>query len=287
MNNVKKLTLTGNLIPKPLQAIPAPPRKLFVMGNLEPLMSKPRIAIVGSRKVTPYGRQVTESFAKELTKHGAVIVSGLALGVDSVAHRACLQAYGQTIAILPTSLDDIYPASHRQLAMEIVARGGALISEYPIGTPGLKKNFIERNRLVSGISDGVLITEAALRSGTLHTANFALEQGKTVMAVPGNITSPGSEGTNNLLKTGAVLITDIDDMLLALNMEFSGQQKQLPLADNEAEQVILELMIKGLTDGAELLEESGLAPKVFNQTLTMLEISGKISPLGSGHWGIK
>lgn len=287
MNNVKKLTLTSDDIPESLRSIPAPPRKLFVMGNIEPLLARPRIAIVGSRKVSPYGRHVTELFAEELAKRGGVIVSGLALGVDSIAHRACLRAGGQTIAVLPTSLENIYPASHRQLAADIIKQGGALISEYPEGTPSLKKNFIERNRLVSGISDGVIITEAALKSGTLHTANFALEQGRTVMAVPGNITSSSSEGANNLLKSGAIMATDIEDVLLALHMEIVGQQRQLPLADNKQEKVILDLMAKGLSDGSELLEKSGLAPQVFNQTLTMLEISGKIHATGGGHWGLK
>lgn len=287
MNNVKKLTLTSDNIPESLRSIPTPPRKLFVMGNIEPLLARPRIAIVGSRKVSPYGRHVTELFAEVLAKRGGVIVSGLALGVDSIAHQACLRAGGQTIAVLPTSLENIYPASHRQLAVDIIKQGGALISEYPKGTPSLKKNFIERNRLVSGISDGVIITEAALKSGTLHTANFALEQGRTVMAVPGNITSSGSEGANNLLKAGAIMATDIEDVLLALHMEIVGQQRQLPLADNQQEKVILDLMAKGLSDGSELLEKSGLAPQVFNQTLTMLEISGKIHATGGGNWGIK
>lgn len=287
MLNVKKLTLKDDGFPEPLRTIPQPPRELFVLGDLVPLIARPRIAVVGSRKVTSYGRQVTEKLAGELAGHGAVIVSGLALGVDSIAHRACIQAGGQTIAVLPTSLDEIYPASHRQLAQDILKHGGALISEYLSGTPSLKKNFIERNRLVSGISDGVLITEAALRSGTLHTANFALEQGRTVMAVPGDITSPGSEGTNNLLKTGAILITDTEDVLDALQLEVLGQQRQLPLAANQAEQLLLDLLLAGVTEGSDLLEQSGLGPSEFNQTLTMLEITRRIKPLGNNQWGIQ
>lgn len=287
MLNVKKLTLKDAGFPEPLRTIPQPPRELFVLGDLVPLIARPRIAVVGSRKVTPYGRQVTEKLAGELAGHGAVIVSGLALGVDSIAHQACIRAGGQTIAILPTSLDEIYPASHRQLAQDILKHGGALISEYPSGTPSLKKNFIERNRLVSGLSDGVLITEAALKSGTLHTANFALEQGRTVMAVPGDVTSPGSEGTNNLLKTGAVLITDTEDVLDALQLEIIGQQRQLPLATNQAEQRLLDLLFAGVVDGSDLFEQSGLKPNEFNQTLTMLEITRKIKPLGNNQWGIQ
>lgn len=287
MLNVKKLTLTGHRIPDTLRSIPQPPSALHVVGDFDALLSRPRVAIVGSRKVTPYGRQVTEKFSRELAEQGAVIVSGLALGVDSIAHQACLNAGGQTIAVLPTSLDEIYPASHRGLAEDILKRGGAVISEYPSGTPSLKKNFIERNRLVSGISDGVLITEAAVRSGTLHTANFALEQGRTVMAVPGNITNPTSEGTNHLLKTGAVLVTELQDILDALQLEIVGHQRQLPLAANQAEQAILDLMTQGITDASVLLEQSGLAAPIYSQTITMLEITGKIRSLGGGNWGVK
>jgi DNA processing protein len=198
-----------------------------------------------------------------------------------------LEAGGKTIAVLPTSLDNIYPSSHRHLAKRIIENGGALVSEYESGMPGLKQNFIERNRLVSGLSEGVLIPEAAIKSGTLHTANFALDQGKTVMAVPGNITSQTSEGTNNLLKSGAVLVTEIEDIFQALKLERLGQQKELPLAANQAEQSILWMITEGITDGSLLLTKSGLTPSEFNQTLTMLEITGKIAPLGAGNWGIR
>lgn len=284
---VNKLTLKDSAFPEILKHIPQPPKTLYVLGDIEPLLDMPRVAIVGSRKVTPYGRHVTQTFARELAANGVVIVSGLALGVDSIAHEACLEAGGKTIAVLPTSLDNIYPSSHRQLAKNILDRGGALMSEYESGMPGLKQNFIERNRLVSGISDGVLIPEAAIKSGTLHTANFALDQGKTVMAVPGNITSATSEGTNNLLKTGAVMVTDISDVLTALDIQIRNTQQVLPLAATEAEQTILALIAAGTTDGSQLLTDSGLSPSEFNQTLTMLEITGKIHALGGGKWALR
>jgi DNA processing protein len=284
---VKKLTLTSKEFPEILKNIPQPPQKLYAIGELTSLLNLPRVAVVGSRKVTPYGRQVTQNLAYELARSGVVIISGLALGVDSIAHEACLEAGGKTIAVLPTSLDNIYPSSHRHLAKRIIENGGALVSEYESGMPGLKQNFIERNRLVSGLSEGVLIPEAAIKSGTLHTANFALDQGKTVMAVPGNITSQTSEGTNNLLKSGAVLVTEIEDIFQALKLERLGQQKELPLAANQAEQSILWMITEGITDGSLLLTKSGLTPSEFNQTLTMLEITGKIAPLGAGNWGIR
>jgi DNA processing protein len=284
---VKTLTVTDSEFPQILKSIPQPPKQLYTLGNLEALLEIPRVAIVGSRKVTPYGRYVTAQLARELAQAGVVIVSGLALGVDSIAHKACLEAGGKTIAVLPTSLDNIYPSSHRQLAKDILLQGGALISEYEQGMPGLKHNFIERNRLVSGLSDGVLITEAAIKSGTLHTANFALEQGKTVMAVPGNITSVSSEGTNSLLKAGAIIVTETADILSALNLTEKDLQKQLPLAANATEQIILDLITAGTNEASAIHAASGLSPSEFNQTLTMLEISGKIRPLGLGNWGIK
>lgn len=284
---VNKLTVKNAGIPSILAAIPAPPKELYVMGELGPLMQMPRVAIVGSRKVSPYGRHVTQRLAESLARAGVVIVSGLALGVDAIAHKACLEAGGKTIAVLPTSLDSIYPSSHRHLAEAIVRQGGALVSEYAPGMPGLKKNFIERNRLVSGISDAVLITEAAIKSGTLHTANYALDQGKTVMAVPGNVTSPTSEGTNNLLKSGAIMVTEAADVLAALNLALIGSQRQLPLGSNREEQVLIDLLADGMTDSSELLQTSKLDASTFNQTLTMLEITGKIRATGAGHWQLK
>lgn len=286
--NVKKLTLTGERLPTSLVNIPSPPKRLFVLGDAGLLEGgQPMVAVVGSRKVSTYGRMVTQKFSEDLAGAGVVIVSGLALGVDSIAHKACLDAGGRTVAVLPTGLDNIYPSSHRQLARKIIEQGGALVTEYDDGTAAYKQNFIERNRLVSGLADGVLITEAARKSGTLHTASFALDQGKTVLAVPGPISSPTSEGTNNLLKSGAVMVTELSDILAALQLDISGAQRQLPLAADEHEQRILDLLSAGHTDSQELIALSRLSTSDFNRTLTMLEITGKIRPLGAGQWGIK
>lgn len=285
--NVKKLTLRSDDFPEILRHIPSPPKVLYVLGDLAPLLERPRVAIVGSRKISPYGKQVTEQLAGELANAGVVVISGLALGVDAIAHQAAVDAGGQCIAVLPTSVEDIAPRSNTNLAKTILAKGGAIISEYPADLPPQKVNFIARNRIVSGLSDGVLITEAALKSGTLHTANFALNQGKTVMAVPGNITSMGSQGTNSLIKAGALPITDASDVLSALHIDTPGTQKQLPLGANREEQLILDLISEGVSDGAIILSKSGLSPSEFNLTLTMLEITGKINSLGMGHWGIR
>lgn len=248
-------------------------------------MQLPRLAIVGSRRVSPYGRAVTLQLAGEAAKQGIVIVSGLAIGVDGLAHRAALEAGGATMAILPSGLDAVYPYSHRQLADDIVNQGGALITEYPPGTITYPSNFVARNRIVSAISDAVLITEATAKSGTIHTANFALDQGIPVLAVPGNITSKLSEGTNNLIKCGATPVTSLKDILNALNLA-PIKQAALPLGDNPAETALLQLIHAGTSDGGALLGASQLDPAQFNQTLTMLELTGKVRPLGAGHWAI-
>lgn len=282
---ITRFRLNDSGFPDVLRNIPDPPTQVYVLGDLAPLLKMPRLSVVGSRKVTPYGRGVTSELTGAIARHGVVIVSGLALGVDALAHSAALESGGRTIAVLPCGLDKPYPATNRQLARRILEQGGALISEYPEGTEPFQSNFIARNRLVSGLGDGLLITEAAAKSGTIHTAGFALEQGKTVMAIPGNITSALSEGTNNLIKAGAVPVTTPQDIAEALKL---GQQLQLQevLAANAEEESILALLRQGITDGSELQVMSRLDVVAFNQTLTMLELSGKIRPIGADHWAM-
>ncbi len=283
---INKVTPKDKLFPGYLKNIPSPPKLLYVLGDLEPLKHTKVVSVVGSRAVTPYGQQVTTRLAGELAQRGVAIVSGLALGVDAYSHRAALDADGYTLAVLANGLDTIQPSNNRDLALRILKQGGAIISEYPEGMPALRQNFIARNRLVSGLCDGLLITEANERSGTLHTANFALEQGKVVMAVPGNITSGNSAGTNNLIKTGAVPVTSVEDILAALNLESETTNVSV-MGANAEEAVILELLKRGMTDINELQQASDLAPELFSQTMTMLEITAKVRPLGSGHWGLK
>jgi DNA processing protein len=284
--NSKTLTLTGEAIPQALREIPSPPNKLYLQGEIEPINELPLLAVVGSRKVSHYGREVTSRLVREVAGKGVGIVSGLALGVDGLAHTAALEAKGYTLAVMPCGLGEIYPKTHYHMGKQIIASGGALLSEYPEGAPPLRQNFIERNRLVSGIAHAVLITEAAERSGTLHTANFALDQGKTVLVVPGNITSDLSRGTNNLLKAGATAVTTASDILLALGVDETHTQKEL-FGDNPEESTILALIQSGITDGAELQKMSKLTPSVFSQTITMLEINDKLACLGGSQWRIK
>ena len=280
---VNMLKLSASLLPKDFRHIAQPPSQLFYRGSLDGFANRPRLAVVGSRRASPYGMAVTTKLVSELARQGVVIVSGLALGIDSIAHKAALDSGGTTVAVLACGVDRIYPASHTALGNQILSNGGALISEYPEGTEPLPFQFIARNRIISGLSDAVLVTEAAEKSGSLHTANFALDQGRTVLAVPGNINSPYSVGTNNLIKSGALTVTNSKDILLALGLD---PEEPLPVAvaANKEEALILNLLQKGITDSAQLMANSKLDAVTFNQTLTMLEITGKIRPLGAGHW---
>ncbi len=282
---VKKVSISHPDYPERLTSIPSPPKELYVLGDLRRAATTKLVSVVGSRAVTPYGRQTTTQLSQDLASRGIGVVSGLALGVDAVAHRACLDAGGYTIAVLPCGLDAIHPASNRQLAIQILEHGGALISEYPAGTAAFKQNFVARNRIVSGLGDALLITEASERSGSLHTANFALEQGRPVLAVPGNITSNTSRGSNQLIRTGAAPALGVEDVLSELGFGPDTQSVDV-IGANAEESTILALMRSGHTDINDLQARSELSPEQFNQTLTMLELTGKVRPLGSGHWGL-
>ena len=247
----------------------------------------PVVAVVGTRKPTAYGKEVAYSFSYELAKQGVIIVSGLALGIDGIAHKAALDAGGTTVAVLANGLHTIYPSSHYQLGKRIVENGGAIISEYEPGKSALPYQFLARNRLISGLSDAVIVIEAASRSGTLNTVSHALEQGREVFAVPGAITSPLSAGCNELIKQGAQPATSVQDILEVIAPRLasaSAQPQQLSLGDSREEKTIIALLQHGIRDGDELHRQSQLDVRVFNQTLTMLEIKGAIRALGAHQW---
>ena len=217
-----------------------------------------------------------------------VVVSGLALGIDSVAHRAALDSGGITLAVLANGVDKIYPRSHEALGQRILENNGVILSEYPNGTPAQPWQFLARNRIVSGLADAVVIIEAASRSGTLSTANHALDQGKEVFAVPGNITSPLSAGCNQLIKNGANPLTSIEDLLDFLIPDRFEKQTKLFQGDTPAENVILEILSKnGTTASDSIIKQSGLSVSNFNQAATMLEIKGLISNNGGNIWSLK
>lgn len=276
--------------PQSLTEISHPPSDLYIQSNnWSDILKMPMLAVVGSRKVTPYGRAVTEQLVRGAVAHGIAIVSGLALGLDAIAHQSALEAGGITVAVLPCGLDMIYPSAHHQLARQIIVKGGALVSQYPPHSKiAFKSNFVARNRIVSGLSKAVLIPEATINSGSLHTANFALEQGKDVLVVPGPITSPQSAGCNSLLKTGATPITTLDDLLDYFNISLSAHDgPMIPDAANAAEYIIINLIANNVNDIDELHAKSGLSTDVFQQTLSMLEITGKITPIGGGQWTLR
>lgn len=273
-----------------LASIANPPKSLCFMGKL-PDSGAPVVAIVGSRKPSAYGREVTEQLAGNLAKAGCIIVSGLALGIDGIAQRAALEAGGTVIGVIPNELPDISPQTNYKLAMNIIKNGGAILSEWQKGDGKIvnRWSFLERNRLVSGLADAVIITEAAERSGTLNTAAHALSQGRDVFAVPGNITSPLSAGCNALLKQGAYPATEAKDILQIIAPEQlkKSSQNQLPLGSSPEETIIINLIASGVRSGDQLQQQSGLSASNFSTALTMLEINGVIKPLGANNWMLK
>lgn len=281
------LTLQPPLLTPVLIGLDPQPKQLFCIGdNLDNILKMPRLTVVGSRKPTAYGRAVTRSLTLEIARLGVAIVSGLAFGIDSIAHEATLEAGAPTIAIMPGGLDEVYPKTHKNLADRIVAQGGVLISEYPAHTPVQRHHFIERDRLMAAFGDAVLVTEAAQKSGTMHTAGFALSLGRPVLAVPGPITSPLSAGTNNLVKTGAVTVTDADDILQAMGLRRSSAAPIVDQTSTPEESAILQLLQAGISDGATLQLQSKLPAATFNQALTMLEITGRIQAAGGDQWSL-
>jgi len=282
--NVNKLKLDDEGYPKTLAQIDSPPEQLYWAGtNLSDWISRPKVAIVGSRRFSAYGRGVTQKFAYKLAQAGVVIISGLAYGIDVTAHRAALEAGGITVAVLGTGLDSIYPAAHMNIA-EQITKEGSLISEYPSHTSGYPVNFIHRNRIISGLADVVLIPEAALKSGSLHTARFAMEQGKTVMAVPGNINNSASEGCNNLIKSGAIPVTSIDDIFFALNISPPRGRESKIFKGTPVEEMVYRLINEGVNGQEELVAAAEIDGPTLSSTLTMLEIAGRIRPAGGGNW---
>ncbi|MBR2710159.1 DNA-processing protein DprA [Candidatus Saccharibacteria bacterium] len=282
-----------------LDSIALKPKTLYFRGKIPENVLKndqkirPKtVAIVGSRHNTKYGEEVAYRLAHELGKRGAVVISGLAYGIDSIGHRGCLDAGGVTIAVLGTPIDQIYPRNHTPLAREIIEKDGAIISEYAPGAQIYTKvSFLERNRIISGLADIVVVVEAAEKSGSLNTATHAINQGKEVFAVPGNITNPYSQGCNKLIKQGAIPYTEPDDILRELfHEDFAKKYHKLKQAklfgDTDAETAILRALAAGARSGDEIMKLSLLPPEVFNQAITLLEIKSRVRSLGMNNWGL-
>jgi DNA processing protein len=216
------LILDDGSYPYLLREIADPPITLYVRGDWQACFDAACIGVVGSRKCSTYGENASEMLARDLAAHGVCIVSGLARGIDTAAHRGAMRGKGRTIAVLGTGIDQVYPKENTRLVEEILASGGAIVSQFPLGTPPLKDNFPYRNRIISGLSLGILIVEASERSGSLITARLAMEQNREVLAVPGNITSKNSFGTNYLIKSGAKLVQQWQDVVTELPAEIAA-----------------------------------------------------------------
>ncbi|MFH1233842.1 MAG: DNA-processing protein DprA [Patescibacteria group bacterium] len=282
--NIKVVTIEDKHYPKLLAEIYDPPPLLYYRGELT-IADEFALAVVGSRKYSSYGKQVTEQLVKDLSVNNLTIVSGLALGIDGLAHEATLASHGRTIAVLGSGLDreNIYPSQNRYLVDKIVASGGAIISEFPLGSLPLKHHFPQRNRLISGLSLGVLVIEASLKSGSLITVSHALEQNREVFAVPGNIYSLNSAGTNHLIKQGAKLVSSANDIIETLNLtqvvSYIDNKKIIP--DSPEEEKILTVLTCEPTHVNELIRLTKLDTAIINSTLVIMEMKGVIKNLGS------
>lgn len=282
------ITWHDDQYPKLLKDIYDPPFLLYYKGRFCPEEDDFSLAVVGTRKVSSYGKQATINLTKELTQAGLVIVSGLALGVDGLAHEACLEMGGRTIAVIGSGLNsqNIYPSYNRYLIEKILAGGGLVLSEFPIGTQPLPHNFPQRNRIVSGLSKGVLVIEAPESSGALLTAKNALDQGREVMAVPGSIYNLNSTGTNKLIKLGAKLVSSAEDVLETLDLgsikEYVKVKKDIPLTDSEKK--IYNILSDEEMHVDEVVRKSGANASEVNGILTLLEIKGMARNLGNMRW---
>jgi len=274
------LILPDKTYPKLLKELPDPPGILYIRGKLLP-QDEVAIAVVGSRKFTQYGAAVTKEIVYPLARTKITIVSGLALGIDALAHQAALEAKGRTIAVMACGLDQIYPVSNIRLADKILASGGAIISEFPLGMPALQHNFPIRNRIIAGLSLGTVVIECAENSGSLLTAAAAIDYNREVFAVPGPIFSETSFGTNRLIKMGAKLVTSYQDILNELaieeKVEFNRARQILP--DSKEEEILLNLLREPILID-QLVVKSNLDAAIINATLIQMEIKGKVRNLG-------
>ena len=265
-----------------LETIHTPPAELYVAGTLPKNRIK-SVAIIGSRKPTPYGKEVTYTLAHELARQGIVVISGLAYGVDAIAHKAALEAGGTTIAVLANGLHRIYPSDHTALAEAIIRGGGAVLSEKPTGENTRHYDFLKRNRLISGLADAIIVTEATEKSGTLSTVGHALDQNKDIFAVPGPITSLLSAGPNRLIQQGAQVVLDAADVLSVVAPEVQPTQALLPLGDTPFEAQIIQYIQQGSTTTDELARQlPNKTTAELLQTLTMMELKGTLR-IVAGH----
>ncbi|MDM8521720.1 DNA-processing protein DprA [Anaerolineales bacterium HSG6] len=267
--------------PNALKTISDPPFVLYVRGELI-ADDEWAVALVGTRKATTYGKECVRSLAHGLVKSGSTVVSGLAYGIDTEAHKAALKANGRTIAVLGCGVDINYPAANRNLA-QAISESGAIISEYPLGTRPEPKNFPRRNRIISGLSLGIVVVEGPIKSGANITARYALEQGREVFAVPGSILHHNSSGPHHLIQNGAKLVMEVNDILEELNLTQLSQhvEARTLIPDNDTEAILLKNLSPEPTHIDDLGQLTGLQASELASALTMMELKGMVRQVGS------
>ena len=283
-NNIEKISLGDNGYPKILKEIHDPPKTLYIRGNFSK-QDEIAIGVVGTRSYTSYGKRVTEDIAGNLAETGITIVSGLAKGIDAFAHKAALDRGGRTIAVLGSAVDSnsVYPSCNRKLADKI-EKNGAIISEYPSGTKSERWFFPQRNRIISGLSLGILVIEAPEKSGALITAMQAVEQNREVFAVPGPIYSQNSIGTNRLIQMGAKLVICANDILEELNLPILEEKKKKFKPENKWEEILFNILDKEPIHIDEITKKSKLDAGLVSSTLITLELRGIVKNQGGGYY---
>lgn len=280
-SDIQLLTWDDARYPRSLKEIDQSPPVLYVRGNLSD-DDFPAVAIVGTRRITQYGRQVTKELATELARRGITVVSGLARGIDAAGHQACMDAGGRTLAVLGSGVDQIYPPEHRKMA-ERIQSNGALISDYPPGTQPEAGNFPPRNRIIAGLSKAVVVVEAGEKSGALITAAYAADQGRDVFATPGSVYAIQSRGANRLIQAGAHIYLGVQDLFELLNLnrmdEFKSARVSLPTDGTEAQ--LFSLLGKEPLHVDELRYQSGLPVEIVSSALTLMELKGQVRQVGS------
>lgn len=293
--HISKITIKDKEYPKQLKNIPNPPKQLYFIGNIE-LLNKNSIAIIGTRNASGNGKRLASKFSKELVAQGIAIVSGMAKGIDAEAHKATIEAGGKTIAVLGNGLNYVFPPENINLYKEIIKSGGLVVSEYLPNTPPSSNLFLERNRIVSGISIGVLVVEAAYRSGTSVTAKLAKEQDRKVFVLPHEINDKYGVGTNKLIRKGAILVTSTKEIIeefdfleykeikISNNKEKTKDKVQKEITfENKEEKEVYELINNGFSNINEIHKKTNMQIQKLNQILFMLEIKGYIKKLVGGY----
>lgn len=288
MEEIRKITTDDAEFPQSLKKIPQPPKVLYFKGEL-PQDNELCFGIVGARRCSDYGKQAALEFAGNLADAGITVVSGLAPGIDTFAHRAVMERNKRTIAILGTGIDEksIYPKSNIPLARKIIEAGGCVISEYPPGTAGTHFTFPQRNRIISGLSLGILVIEAKQRSGALITADWAKKQGKKVFALPGSIFSSNSKGPHQLIKNGAKLMENVNDILNELKIPGLISKNSEIAGDTEEENLILNSLKEGGLEIDKIIEKTKLPAAKVASLLSLLEIKDRVRNLGGNIYALK